>query len=136
MLSSNKILLIVFLVITSISSIYFNTAFGNHELKDNSLKAELVVEGLSSPTSMSFIDSNNILVLEKNGEVRLVYNNQLQEKPVLKINVDNTTLTCCRGLLGIATKIQDNNIEVFLYLSEEASKGNDKLEVRNNRSLA
>ncbi|MBA3750807.1 MAG: PQQ-dependent sugar dehydrogenase [Nitrosopumilus sp.] len=128
---SNKHLLSVFIVITLISAIYYNSAFGNPELKDNNLKVELLVKGLSSPTSMSFIDSNNILVLEKNNrEVRLIYNNQLQEKPVLKLNVDNTTLTCCRGLLGIATKIQENSIGVFLYLSE-ISKDNNQPEVRN-----
>jgi glucose/arabinose dehydrogenase len=50
----------------------------------NRLKVELVVaEGLSSPTSMAFVDNNIILVLEKNsGEVRLVSNGILQEEPV------------------------------------------------------
>ena len=39
-------------------------------IQDPNLKAELVVEGLSSPTSMAFIQNNSILVLEKNtGEV-------------------------------------------------------------------
>ena len=35
---------------------------GNHK----NLKIELVTEGLSSPTSMAFVDDNKILVLEKN----------------------------------------------------------------------
>lgn len=39
--------------------------------KDGNLKAELVAQGLDSPTSMAFVDTDNILVLEKNsGEVR------------------------------------------------------------------
>jgi hypothetical protein len=51
---------------------------------------------------MAFIDGNNILVLEKNsGEVRLVSNGILQEQPVLKLDVDATTLTCCRGLWAL-----------------------------------
>jgi hypothetical protein len=38
--------------------------------KDPNLKAELIVKGLSSPASMTFIDNKNILALEKNiGEV-------------------------------------------------------------------
>ena len=42
---------------------------GNHK----NLKIELVTEGLSSPTSMAFVDDNKILVLEKNtGLVRLI----------------------------------------------------------------
>jgi glucose/arabinose dehydrogenase len=97
---------------------YSGYAYSEPTFKDPNLKAELVVEGLSSPTSMAFLDMNNILVLEKNsGEVRLVYNSVLQEKPVIKLDVDATTLTCCRGLLGIATIGQK---EVFLYFSEAA----------------
>src|SRR5919112_3719515 len=46
-----------------------------------SLKVELVTEGLSFPTSMEFIDNNNILVLQKdNGTVHLVSNGILQKK--------------------------------------------------------
>ena len=44
-------------------------------VKDNSLKVEQVTSGLSFPTSMAFIDNNNILVLEKNtGHVRFISN--------------------------------------------------------------
>ena len=34
-------------------------------LKDSSLNAELLAEGLRSPTSMALIDNNKMLVLEK-----------------------------------------------------------------------
>ncbi|MFL6327769.1 MAG: PQQ-dependent sugar dehydrogenase, partial [Nitrososphaeraceae archaeon] len=105
--------------------------------KDPNLRAELVAEGLSYPTSMAFINNNNngndILVLQKNnGEVRLVSNGILKDQPVLKVDIDNSTRICCRGLLGIATKINNNNnnnnTEVFLYLSEAAK---DDQPVRN-----
>jgi aldose sugar dehydrogenase len=44
---------------------------------------------------MAFVDSQSILVLEKNsGEVRLVSNGELKDEPVLKLDVDSTTLTC------------------------------------------
>ena len=62
---------------------------------------ETFVEGLNLPTSMAFLDSNNILVLEKDGLVRLVSNGQLQPQPVLKIPVDSQSE---RGLLGIAVR--------------------------------
>jgi aldose sugar dehydrogenase len=106
---------------------YFNPAYAQPTFKDSTLKAELIVEeGLSSPTSMAFLDDNNILVLEKNsGEVRLVSNGILQEEPVLKLDVDATTLTCCRGLLGIGTIGKEG---VFLYFSEAAK---DDQPVRN-----
>jgi glucose/arabinose dehydrogenase len=47
------------------------------------LKIELVTEGLSFPTSISFVDDDKILVLEKNtGLVRLTSDGVLREKPV------------------------------------------------------
>jgi glucose/arabinose dehydrogenase len=98
---------------------------------DPSLRAHLVVQGLSYPTSMAFINNNNkdILVLQKNnGEVRLVSNGVLKDQPVLKVDINNSTRICCRGLLGIATIINNNSTEVFLYLSE-AAKGDQP--VRN-----
>ena len=79
----------------------------------NSLKVELVTEGLSFPTSMDFIDSNNILVLQKDtGTVHLVSNGILQKKPVLKVQVDTKGE---RGLLGITHSRKDT---VFLYFTE------------------
>jgi aldose sugar dehydrogenase len=137
-------LLALFLLSTcSICSIYFFSyeAYATNikevasstrpSFKDPNLRVELVVEGLSYPTSMAFINNNNnnkdkdILVLQKNnGEVRLVSNGILKDQPVLKVDIDNSTRICCRGLLGIATKMSNNknNTEVFLYLSE-AAKG-------------
>ena len=90
--------------------------------KDPNLKVETLVTGLSSPTSMAFIDNNNILVLEKGGQVRLVLNGILQGRPVLQVPVDTENE---RGLLGIAimngTKsgnAANNNKFVFLYYTE------------------
>lgn len=73
------------------------------QIRDKNLRVETVAEGLSSPTSMDFIDNNNILVLEKDkGIVRLVsLNGTLSQEPALKLNVDTKGE---RGLLGIATK--------------------------------
>jgi aldose sugar dehydrogenase len=100
---------------------HFNSADAQPIFKDPDLGVESIVEeGLSSPTSMAFIGNNSILVLEKNsGEVRLVSNGALLEEPVMKLDVDATTLTCCRGLLGIAN-IEN---EIFLYFSEAAKDG-------------
>jgi glucose/arabinose dehydrogenase len=67
---------------------------GNPELKVDS-----ITSGLSSPTSMAFIDDRNILVLEKSGQVRLILNSVLEDKPVLEVPVD---ITSEHGLLGIA----------------------------------
>jgi len=111
----------VFIVLISCAAITSNkNIFAEPVLNDSNLKIELVAQGLNSPTSMAFLDSNNILVLEKNsGNVRLLSNGVLEKQPVLKLNVDHTTLTCCRGLLGIAiTRNNSDSKSVFLYYSE------------------
>ncbi|MDQ4023030.1 MAG: PQQ-dependent sugar dehydrogenase, partial [Thermoproteota archaeon] len=92
---------------------YFDYVHAQPVINDPSLMAEIVVEELSSPTSMAFMDSNNILVLEKTGSVRLISNGILQEQPVLNVPVDTESE---RGLLGIATLEDDNT--VFLYYTE------------------
>lgn len=109
-----------------------STALGAPFIKDPTLKVETLINGLSFPTSMAFIDNNNILVLEKGGQVRLVSNGILQDKPVLQVPVDTQSE---RGLLGIAvmnstktniaapTTATNNSNFVFLYYTE--SKGGD-----------
>lgn len=60
-------------------------AFAQPSISEPSLSAELVLGGLSSPTSMVFLDANNILLLEKGGSVRLISNGQMQSAPVLQL---------------------------------------------------
>ena len=117
-------------------------------LERNTLKVEnFVAQGLSSPTSMAFVDGSNLLVLEKAGQVRLVFNGILQKQPVLTLPVDNASE---RGLLGIAVLKESNSFidkniaaggplpssvplpptkttEVFLYITES----NEKEPLRN-----
>jgi aldose sugar dehydrogenase len=102
--------------------------------KDPNLKVETLVNGLDSPTSMAFIDNNNIVVLEKGGQVRLVSNGALQDKPVLQVSVDTASE---RGLLGIAimnsTAMEttptalnsNNNNNKFVFLCYTESNGED-----------
>ena len=104
--------------------------------KDPNLKVETLVNGLDSPTSMAFVDNNNILVLEKGGLVRLVSNGALQDKPALQVSVDTASE---RGLLGIAimntaaaetssTALSSNNNNKFVFLYYTESNG---AELRN-----
>jgi aldose sugar dehydrogenase len=75
------------------------------------LAIETAAEGLSFPTSMEFIDNDNILVLEKDhGTVRLVSssNGTLEKEPLLNLSVENEAE---RGLLGVAI-LKDNNIHI------------------------
>jgi glucose/arabinose dehydrogenase len=131
---------VIVLIITLAISISFvslqNTllVFAQPTITDSNLKAELVVGGLSSPTSMAFLDDNNALILEKEGSVRLVSNGQLQQEPVLQLpGVESNNE---RGLLGIAimnnsnsnsntssgsTGIDEYN-NVFLYVTENQAQ--------------
>jgi aldose sugar dehydrogenase len=87
-------------------------AFGQPSINDPSLKIELVTQGLSFPTSMSFLDSDNILVTEKEGNVRLISSGALQPQPVVSLSAVNKNE---RGLLGIE-RIGNN---IFLYITED-----------------
>ena len=91
-------------------------------LRDDTLRLELVAEGLRFPTSMRFLDENNILVLQKNdGEVRLISNGELLDRPVLQVDVADGAE---QGLLGIAIWDGDSSdsaaatVDVFLYFTE------------------
>ena len=75
------------------------------------------------------MDDNNILVLEKDGAVRLVSNGVLQDTPVLQVPVESKNE---RGLLGIATTRSEDNATssgtsgqpetVFLYFTEQGEE--------------
>ena len=97
-------------------------------VKDNSLKVEQVTNGLSFPTSMAFIDNNNILVLEKNtGHVRLISNGIMQNQPVLKVRVNSENEL---GLLGIAI-LKDIDYKQ-IYNQEDVTKKKVANAVNNN----
>jgi aldose sugar dehydrogenase len=89
------------IILTSFAFYYIlvQTAYAQPSVRDTTLNVETAVEGLSLPTSMAFLDGNNILVLEKEGNVRLISNGILQEQPVLRIPANTESE---RGLLGIA----------------------------------
>jgi glucose/arabinose dehydrogenase len=115
------------ILITIFSSTNFNTLFAfikrNPSLvfPNDHLKVHTIVDTLSSPTSMAFIDNNSMLVLERSGNVRLVSDGILRHKPVLKVSVNTEGE---RGLLGIATTfdMQLENYDKLGMNGEPASK--------------
>ena len=69
-LNQIKVLMLITLAlaITIIFAIhpFFNVSLAQRPIvKDPNLKVEIFAQGLNSPTSMAFLDSNHILVLEK-----------------------------------------------------------------------
>jgi aldose sugar dehydrogenase len=115
------------ILITIFSSTNLNTLFAfikrNPSLvfPNDHLKVHTIVETLSSPTSMAFIDNNSMLILERSGNVRLVSDGILHDKPVLKVSVNTEGE---RGLLGIATTfdMQLENYDKLGMNGEPASK--------------
>ena len=91
-----------------------------------SMEVETVVDGLSFPTSMEFIDDKNMLVLEKDhGTVRLVpLNGTLEKEPVLKLEVENEAE---RGLLGVAIS-KNNNAHTVKYSADNNNSENMGIE--------
>ncbi len=103
-----KFLVFFLIIIALVITLQNNLIYAQPAVKDPNLKVEALVSGISFPTSMLFLDNNNILVLEKDGNVRLASNGVLQPQPLLSINVDSKNE---RGLLGIE-KVGEN---IFLY---------------------
>ena len=92
---------------------FIQTIYAQPSVSDSGLNIEAAIDGLSSPTSMVFLDNNNILVLEKEGSVRLVSDGVLREEPVLQVPVNTESE---RGVLGVAFDKDSNS--VFLYYTE------------------
>jgi glucose/arabinose dehydrogenase len=117
---------------TNVLSVYtlgIHTAFAQAAINDPNLRAELISSGMSFPTSMAFLDNNNILVLEKEGAVRLITNGAMQDSPVLQVTTDSKNE---RGLLGVAISGINGNATsstasgqpstVFLYYTEQGEE--------------
>ena len=91
------------------------------EMLSPQLDVRQTVAGLNQPTSMAFIGTNDILVLEKaTGKVQRVVNGSLQGT-VLDLDVNSGSE---RGLLGIALDPNFGvNGGVYLYWTESTSGG-------------
>jgi aldose sugar dehydrogenase len=98
-------------------TVHLDNAYGTTNapvINDPSLKVETVFEGLEFPTTMAFLDSNDILVLEKNkSTVQRIIDGNRQDEPVLDLDV---AIRSERGLLGIAVATNSTNDKTFVLL--------------------
>jgi glucose/arabinose dehydrogenase len=102
----------------------FNSGQDFPRIADSSLMVEEVAAGFVLPTSMTLLNSDDILVLEKNkGTVQRVVNGDILKEPVLDVHVANSQE---RGMLGIAVSKNLSNIYAFIYFTE--SKGEDSID--------
>lgn len=92
------------------SSVYATKAKANPEgptINDPKLVAQVVYKGLRSPTAMAFLDSDDILVWEKDeGTVQRILNGKMLQQPLLQVNVNSKDE---RGMLGIAIATKGKN---------------------------
>jgi glucose/arabinose dehydrogenase len=92
-------------------------------VSDPNLKAEVVAQGLDTPTTMAFLGPDDLLVLEKDkGTVMRIVNGIISDKPLLDVNVANSVE---RGLCGIAISKNDSTTYVFLYFTEIDGQDSD-----------
>ncbi|HET7391263.1 MAG TPA: PQQ-dependent sugar dehydrogenase [Nitrososphaeraceae archaeon] len=111
----------------TVHSVYGQASFSGAQpiINNPSLKADLVFQGLQNPTSMAFLGSNDILVLEKDqGTVQRIVNGNMLPQPVLHVNVATERE---RGMLGIAIAKPTTTANgttarfVFLYYTENGA---------------
>ena len=110
----------------------YSVALAAPTLTDPNLSVTEITSGLSSPTTMAFIGTDDILVLQKdNGQVRRVVGGVLQPSAVLDVAVDNASE---RGMLGIA--VHPNfpaSPFVYLYYTESSTSGDSSGSPAGNR---
>ncbi|HZB73873.1 MAG TPA: hypothetical protein VE378_03930, partial [Nitrososphaeraceae archaeon] len=93
---------------------------------------ERVIGGLESPTGISFVGPNDILVIEKNrGTVLRIVNGEILPEPLLRLNVANEVE---RGLLGIAVSNSSSGAKnyVFLFYTEAEGEIGEGREEKDN----
>ena len=96
-----------------------NDTQGNYKVN-----ASQEVNLLSPVTKMAFLGNNDILLLNKNdGKVLRIVNKSLVSQPLIDLSVANKWE---RGLLGIATSRNHENVHVYLYYTQsKAGDGGD-----------
>ena len=128
-----KVMLLFLLPIVLFSSIAYGTeekvisadlvsppGFDLPRIVDKNLTVSVFTTGLEFPTAIDFV-GDDVLVLEKNGDVHLIKNDFLIKEPILEIDVDEWREN---GLFGILVK------EENVYL--RYSTLNDDNETRTN----
>jgi glucose/arabinose dehydrogenase len=107
-----------------------------YQSSNNDLLIELVADGLAHPSSMTFVDDDTILVLEKDtGKVRIVNDGILEKDQLLNVTVNAEAE---RGLLGIdilkrrdgQTNVDDYVLIYFTEVLQAKNQSSDDV-VRN-----
>jgi glucose/arabinose dehydrogenase len=110
---------VIFTVICVVGLSSSNIAFGEAAIFPQDLIVEKYVSGLCcSITTMTFVGEDILILQKDNGQVRLIQDGVLQEKPVLDVNVD---FIGEKGMLGITSV----GSSVYLYFTEANEDGGE-----------
>ena len=131
MFSKSEMILFTALISVSTIGFYFVNSSAVVSIKDPSLSTELVVQGLNYPTAMVFLNSDEILVTEKDlGKVIQIVDGNISNNTVLTIDTENFDE---RGLKGMVlekepVEMRENEINetkyVFLFYYERTTEKN------------
>lgn len=125
---------IPFFILPFLVLLFLNISYAAPSIRDPSLKIETVTHGLGYPTDMAFLNTDEILVLEKDeGNVLRVVNGNISNDTVLSLTINHLEE---RGLLGIAIEKDKASIEggaaktpqyVFLFYTEPRYNGSTSI---------
>src|ERR671921_789289 len=86
-------------------------------INDPNLKVELIVQGLDLPTTMAFLDPNDILVLEKDkGTVQRIVNGKMLPEPLLDVNVATSVERCMCGIAVSSQSGGGTGLTTYVFL--------------------
>jgi glucose/arabinose dehydrogenase len=96
----------------------FLPVFAETQISDENLALEVYVKRIpENPTTMTFVGDDILILQRYNGQVRLVHDGVLQDRPVLDVEVARDGE---RGMLGITSV--GNTVYVY-YTAAETDKG-------------
>jgi aldose sugar dehydrogenase len=107
-----------------------NVALGEPNLKSTEIQLEMIVDGLSRPTGLTFLGPDDILVIEEDtGEVQRVVDGEISQTVLdLDVSTDDS-----RGLIGIDSYQNGSKTFVFLYYTESSSSSDGEVDPIGNR---
>jgi len=95
---------------------YMDKNYGGPQLLDPNFKIQLVENGLDFPTRMNFLDDDILFIVQRvDGKVRIFKDLNLQEEPLIDLNVESGFE---RGFLGIISTKHNEKTLVFVYYTE------------------
>jgi len=91
-----------------------------YSINDTDFRIEEYASGFSQPTTMAFLGDKQIVLEKNSGQVWLIQNGFVYNKPLLDFNVNSYWES---GLLGVTV----NGNDVYFYLTEAEEDGGERI---------